>query len=91
MIYIFVCFQDPNRSPSLSPPPSDDENNNDDINDEAELLASIAEKEAEMRRTQELVDERMRQVEATLAQLHRVNYLLEQFQTLSHDNVNTKN
>jgi hypothetical protein len=75
----------------LSPPPSDDENNNDDINDEAELLESIAEKEAEMRRTQELVDERMRQVEATLAQLHRVNNLLEQFQTLSHDNVNTNN
>ncbi len=75
----------------MSPPPSDDENNNDDINDEAELLESIAEKEAEMRRTQELVDERMRQVEATLAQLHRVNNLLEQFQTLSHDNVNTNN
>jgi len=75
----------------LSPPPSDDENNNNDINDEAELLESIAEKEAEMRRTQELVDERMRQVEATLAQLHRVNNLLEQFQTLSHDNLNTNN
>ncbi len=83
-------FQDPNRSRSLSPSPSDDENNNDNIDDEEELLATIAEKEAEMRRTEELLNERIRQVETTLAQLHRVNNILEQFEILGLHHVNTK-
>ncbi len=84
-----MCFQDPYRSPSRSPPPFDDENNNSDTDDEAELVASIAEKEAEMRRTQELLNEQMRQAEAMIAQLHRVNNLLKQFETLTHNDVNT--
>ncbi|CAF4758322.1 unnamed protein product, partial [Rotaria sp. Silwood2] len=62
---------DPNRSPSRSPPPFDDENNNDDVDDETELSANITEKEAEMRHTQELLNERMRQAEITLAHLRQ--------------------
>ena len=49
------------------------------------MLAAIAEKEAEMRHTEELLNERMRQMEATLAQLHHVNRLLEQFEILALD------
>ncbi|CAF4668026.1 unnamed protein product, partial [Rotaria sp. Silwood2] len=81
---------DPNRSPSRSPPPFDDENNNDDVDDETELSANITEKEAEMRHTQELLNERMRQAEITLAHLRQVNHLLEQFKTLGHSHGNTK-
>jgi len=44
-----------------------------------------------MIRTQELLNERIRQMEATLGQLHRVSHLLEQFNTLAHSDVNTKN
>jgi hypothetical protein len=36
------------HSPSPLRPPPDDEDSNDDIDDEAELLAHIAEKEAEV-------------------------------------------
>ncbi len=70
------------------PPPSDDEDTNDD---EAELLASAAEKEAELIRTQELINERTRQVEATIAELHRINEILRQFENLAHSDVDSKN
>jgi hypothetical protein len=70
------------------PPPSDDEDTNDD---EAELLASAAEKEAELIRTQELINERTRQVEAAVAELHRINEILRQFENLAHSDVNSKN
>jgi hypothetical protein len=50
----------------------------------------MAEKEAELRRTQELINERNRQIEATFAALRRVNDLLEEFQTLVRGDVNTK-
>jgi hypothetical protein len=50
------------------------------------LLETIVEKEAEMRRTQELLNERIRQMEAMLDQFHRVNRLLEQVQILELTN-----
>ncbi|CAF1191739.1 unnamed protein product [Rotaria sordida] len=80
--------REPDRSPSPSPPPFNDENNNDDVDDETELQASIAEKEVEMRQTHELLNERIRQAQVTLAQLRQVNHLLQQFKTLAHDDVN---
>ena len=45
----------------------------------------MAEKEAELRRTQELIDERQRQVEATLEQIRRINTLLEQFENIAKE------
>jgi hypothetical protein len=50
------------------------------------LLETIVEKEVEMRRTQELLNERIRQMEAMLDQFHRVNRLLEQVQILELTN-----
>ncbi len=44
-----------------------------------------------MRRTEEILNERMRQMEAMLAQLHHVNRLLEQFQIFALSNGNKKN
>jgi hypothetical protein len=54
------------------------------------LLETIAEKEAEMRRTQELLNERIRQMEAMLDQFHRVNRLLERIEILELTNVNKR-
>ncbi|CAF4016087.1 unnamed protein product, partial [Rotaria sp. Silwood1] len=62
---------DPYRSPSRSPPPFSDENNKYDFYNETEFLDNIAEKKAEMRHTQELLNERMRQAQITLVQLRQ--------------------
>ena len=75
-----MFLQDRDRSSSPSPPPFNDENNNVD---EDELLAILEEKEAEMRETQELINERMQQMEAVLNELQRVNRLLEQIEILA--------
>ncbi|CAF3660044.1 unnamed protein product [Rotaria sp. Silwood1] len=83
--------RDPNRSPSRSPPPFHDENSDDNANNETELLASITEKETEMRHTQELLNERMRQAQITLAQLRQINQVLEEFKTLGHSHGNVNN
>lgn len=56
--------------------------------EEDELLMSIAEREEEMRRTQQLLNERMQQMESVLNELHRVNRLLEQLQILAIGNRN---
>ncbi len=50
------------------------------------MKLTIVEKEVEMRRTQELLNERIRQMEAMLDQFHRVNRLLEQVQILELTN-----
>lgn len=42
-----------------------------------------------MRRTEELLNQQIRQVEITLSQLHQVNNLLEQVQILGLNYVNT--
>jgi hypothetical protein len=55
------------------------------------VSTSIAEKEAELRHTQQLINERIRQAEIALVQLRRVNNLLEQFVIMEHDHRNTKN
>lgn len=47
------------------------------------MLAILEEKEAEMRETQELINERMQQMEAVLNELQRVNRLLEQIEILA--------
>lgn len=91
LIHRFVEFQEPERSPSPSPPPDDDQNDNDHNEDEeAELLESIAEKEAEMRQTQELLNERHRQMAAALAELHRINELLIQMEIHEHAAVHNR-
>lgn len=56
--------------------------------EEDELLMNIAEREEEMRRTQQLLNERMQQMESVLNELHRVNRLLEQLQILAIGNRN---
>jgi hypothetical protein len=43
-----------------------------------------------MKRTEELLNERIRQVETTLAQLRRINHILEEYETLAHSNINAK-
>ncbi|CAF4808339.1 unnamed protein product [Rotaria sp. Silwood1] len=87
---IVQWFKDPYRSPSRSPPPFSDENNNYDFYNETEFLDNIAEKKAEMRHTQELLNERMRQAQITLVQLRQVNQLLKQFKTPRRIHENTK-
>ncbi|CAF1183697.1 unnamed protein product [Rotaria sordida] len=83
--------REPTRSPSRSPPPFHDDNDNNDVDNETELQANIAEKETEMRHTQELLNEQMRQAEVTLTQLRQVNHLLEeQFKILASGHVNTQ-
>ena len=91
-MYSFVSFQDPERSPSPSPPPFDDHNDDENIEEEeeAELLESIAQKEAEMRETQELINERQRQMAAALAELRRVNEQLIQIEILEHAAVHNR-
>lgn len=83
----FAFVQGPERSPS--PVPSSSSSDDDEqVDDEAELLESIEEKEAEITRTQELIDERSRQVQATLAELRLINSLLQRIETLTATNGN---
>ncbi|CAF1354494.1 unnamed protein product [Adineta ricciae] len=75
------------RNPDRSPSPVSSSSDTDDIDDEheyeAELLESIAEKEVELNHTQELINERNRQVQATLTELQQINSMLKQFETLT--------
>ncbi|CAF0810029.1 unnamed protein product [Adineta steineri] len=82
--------QDPERSPSPVSSSSDNEDIDNDVEDESELLESMAEKEAELNRTQQLIDDRNKQVEATIMELRLINDLLRQIETLTHNDTESK-
>ena len=48
------------------------------------MLESIAQKEAEMRHTQQLLNQRQRQMAIALGELRRINELLIQMEILEH-------
>ncbi|CAF4071870.1 unnamed protein product [Adineta steineri] len=87
---VYFFHPDPERSPSPVSSSSDNEDIDNDVEDESELLENMAEKEAELNRTQQLIDERNKQVEATIMELRLINDLLRQIETLTHNDTESK-